>query len=264
MTPHPDFCADSAHVDAVRPAVNRGERRGEGTIDILMLHYTGMPDAQAALDWLCCEESGVSCHYFVFEDGRTVQLLPERARAHHAGAGSWQGVSDVNSRSIGIEIANAGHAGGLPPFPNVQMEAVARLAHDIVARHAIAPARVLAHSDTAPGRKVDPGERFDWDWLAERGVGLTVPPVAPGGGRFLQEGDSGEPVEALQAMLALWGYGVEVNGAFGASTRHAVAAFQRHHRRTLVDGVADVSTIETLHALLRRRQIDEASDVAAT
>ena len=251
MSGHAPFAADSPHVDEVRPAFHFGARRGDGGIDILMLHYTGMDSADGALDWLCCEESGVSCHYFVFEDGRTVQLLPERARAHHAGAGSWHGDTDVNSRSIGIEIANGGHPAGLPPFPAVQMEAVARLSRDVIERHGIAPERVLAHSDTAPARKVDPGERFDWCWLAGQGVGRTVSdPPEPGGGRFLQEGDRGEPVAALQSMLALFGYGVPVDGTYDETTRLSVAAFQRHHRRSLVDGVADASTIETLHRLL--------------
>ena len=103
------------------------------------MHYTGMADAETALKWLCCEESGVSCHYFVYEDGRIVQSVPENRRAHHAGAGAWQGHSDINSRSIGIEIANPGHEGGLPEFPKPQMDAVLRLSLDIIQRNSLEP-----------------------------------------------------------------------------------------------------------------------------
>jgi N-acetylmuramoyl-L-alanine amidase len=232
-----------------RPSPNHGERRG-GPVDILLLHYTGMPDAGQALDWLCDPRSQVSSHYFVFEDGRILALVPEERRAWHAGASLWAGEADVNSRSIGIEIANPGHPGGLPAYPEAQIEAVIALCRAVTARHPIPPHRVLAHSDVAPGRKLDPGERFPWVRLAAAGVGHFVEPAEPVGGGFLSQGDRGEAVEALQAMLALYGYGVEVTGAFDRRTADVVAAFQRHFRPALVDGVADRSTIATLHALI--------------
>jgi len=238
-------------VDEIRPALNFGDRVNCVRPDILLLHYTGMDSAAGALKWLCCKESGVSCHYFVFEDGRTVQLVPECKRAHHAGAGSWKGESDVNSRSVGIEIANAGHQGGLPNFTQAQMESVARLSADIIERHGIKPEMVLAHSDIAPLRKEDPGEKFDWIWLADRGVGHCVAPTPLTSGMFLTQGDRGEPVEALQSMLALYGYGIDINGVFDDLTGAVVRAFQRHFRQEKVDGVADRSTIDTLHALLK-------------
>lgn len=243
--------SDYPHCDEHYQAVNFGQRRGHGPIDILMMHYTGMEDGEAARRWLCCEESGVSCHYLIHEDGRVVQMVDESLRAHHAGAGSWMGDEDVNSRSIGIEIVNAGHEAGLPPFPEVQMQAVLKLAQNIVERHAIPAARVLGHSDTAPGRKVDPGENFDWAWLAQNGVSHWIEPVPITSGTFFQEGEAGEPVEALQSMLALYGYGVEINGLFDGRTKAVVEAFQRHFRPALVDGVADASTITTLHRLLK-------------
>ena len=250
------FNADSSCVDAVRPAVNFGERRGAkaASPDILLLHYTGMeddPGGDRALNWLCCEESGVSCHYLIRESGEVVQMVPESKRAHHAGVGKWEGDDDTNSRSIGIEIVNGGHPAGLPAFPAQQMEAVLALSSDIVARHDIAPRRVLAHSDIAPGRKVDPGEKFDWSFLAQQGVGHWVEPAPIRSGRYFQQGDVGQPVEALQSMLTLYGYGVEVNGEFDAQTKSVVDAFQRHFRQERVDGVADISTIETLHLLLK-------------
>ena len=251
----PVFEADSPLVESVRAAVNFGERARDTSVEILLLHYTGMDDGRGAEDWLCCAESGVSCHYIIHEDGCIVQMVAEAVRAHHAGAGEWEGRGDINSRSIGIEIVNAGHTpnAALPPFPPAQMHAVAALSNDIIARHAIAAHRVLGHSDTAPGRKIDPGEAFDWEWLAEQGVGVRPPEITGGGGRFLLRGDSGEPVGALQAMLAMFGYGMTVSGTFDAPTETVVTAFQRHFRRNLVDGVADAETIRTLHNLLQRR-----------
>ncbi|MCB1472128.1 MAG: N-acetylmuramoyl-L-alanine amidase [Rhodobiaceae bacterium] len=231
------------------PSPNHGERR-EGPVDMLVLHYTGMESAQAAHDWLCDPKSEVSSHYFVYENGDICQLVAEDRRAWHAGAAAWGGVSDINSRSIGIEIANPGHAYCYPDFPAVQMEAVTALCADICARLAIAPRLVLAHSDVAPARKIDPGEKFDWALLARHGIGHWVVPAPARGGRFFQQGDSGQPVEALQAMLALYGYGVEVSGIYDTTTQQAVSAFQRHFRQEKVDGIADVSTIETLHRLL--------------
>ncbi len=232
-----------------RPSPNRGERR-EGPIDILLLHYTGMPDDEQALRWLCDPKSQVSSHYFVHQDGRVLSLVPEARRAWHAGEARWGTSSDINSRSIGIEIANAGHPAGLPDFPTTQIESLIALCRAILSRHEIPPHRVLAHSDVSPGRKFDPGERFPWDTLAAAGVGHFVAPVAIGDGRFFQRGDEGAPIEALQAMLALYGYGIEMSGAFDQRTEDVVAAFQRHFRPARVDGVADRSTIETLKKLL--------------
>ena len=232
------------------PSPNHGERQS-GPTDILLLHYTGMPGpAEAALHWLCNPRSEVSSHYFVFEDGRVLSLVPEDRRAWHAGTGSWAGASDVNSRSIGIEIANAGHPGGLPEFPDAQIDALIPLCRDIVGRHPIPPHRVLAHSDVAPGRKLDPGERFPWRRLAEGGVGHWVEPASGGGGRFFSRGESGQPIEALQAMLALYGYGIAIDGEFGPRTEAVLAAFQRHFRPDRVDGIADRATILTLRDLL--------------
>jgi len=231
------------------PSPNHGERRS-GPTDILLLHYTGMPDHEQSLAWLCNPESNVSSHYFVFEDGRVLSLVPEERRAWHAGASLWTGDSDVNSRSIGIEIANTGHPGGLPTYPDAQIESLIALCREIVGRHPIPPHRVLAHSDVAPGRKLDPGERFPWPQLAAAGIGHWVEPVEIGGGHLFARGDSGEPIEALQAMLALYGYGIDITGSFDQRTEDVVSAFQRHFRPARVDGVADRSTIETLRKLL--------------
>lgn len=229
---------------------NFGPRRAGMRPDCLILHYTGMETGEAAQAWLCNPVSEVSCHYLVHEDGRIVQMVRESDRAWHAGRGSWKGVSDVNSFSIGIEIVNPGPLAGFPPFSDLQVETVASLGRDICARWDITAERVLAHSDVAPGRKIDPGERFPWDRLAELGLGHYAEPAPVSGGRFLALGDRGEPVEALQSMLSLYGYAIEITGFFDEATKIVVEAFQRHFRRARVDGVADRSTIETLHKLL--------------
>ena len=244
-----DFIADYKGAVVV-PSPNHGERVDVSVPDMIILHYTGMGTADSALSWLCNVESQVSSHYFVFEDGRVMQLVPEARRAWHAGKSLWDGASDINSRSIGIEIANAGHPAGLPDFPEAQIQAVIELCCDCGERWSIAPERVLGHSDIAPVRKIDPGEKFPWDILSQNGVGHWVAPAPIGGGRFFQRGDGGQPVEALQSMLSLYGYGVEITGSYCEKTEGAVAAFQRHFRPALVDGIADFSTIDTLHRLI--------------
>lgn len=236
---------------------NFGERRDGLLPEILLLHYTGMATGQAAQDWLCNPISDVSCHYIVHEDGRIVQMVREADRAWHAGRSWWRGQGDVNSRSIGIEIVNIGHEGGLPPFPDGQVDAVIALSRGIKARHGISDARVLAHSDVAPGRKIDPGERFPWARLAHEGIGLYVPPVPLLDGGALRQGDRGAEVVALQSRLAAYGYHLPVDGLFGTTTSRVVEAFQRHFRPAKVDGIADRSTRQTLSMLL------EAADLQA-
>jgi len=242
------FTADYPGADLV-PSPNQGERVECSAPDTIILHYTGMPSEESAIAWLCTEESQVSSHYLVRENGSVVQMVPESRRAWHAGKSFWAGATDINSRSIGIEIANAGHP-TLPDYPDGQIEAVAKLCLDCARRWSIPPERVLAHSDIAPVRKVDPGEHFPWARLHEFGVGHWVEPSAIAGGRFFQRGDRGQPVEALQSMLSLYGYNVEINGDFDATTEGVVKSFQLHFRQAKVDGVADSSTIETLHRLL--------------
>jgi N-acetylmuramoyl-L-alanine amidase len=228
---------------------NHGERRGFSRPDSVILHYTGMPTGAEALALLCDPASEVSSHYFVWEDGRVVQLVPEDRRAWHAGRSVWKGQSDVNSASIGIEIVNPGHD-ALPPFPARQIDGVIALLRDIGARYEIAPERVLAHSDIAPTRKIDPGEHFPWRTLWRAGIGHWVAPAAIGEGPRFGRGQEGPPIRALQALLALYGYGVELTGVYDAQTQGVVAAFQRHFRPARVDGEADASTLATLRALI--------------
>lgn len=248
---------DSPLAAKVFPSPNHGERRGGYAlahgIDKLILHYTGMADAGSALQKLCDPTSGVSAHYFVFEDGRILQLVPEGRRAWHAGIGAWAGDEDINSSSIGIEIAHPGHAGGLPAFPEAQIAAVTALCADILSRWPMPPAHVLAHSDVAPRRKEDPGEGFPWRQLAEAGIGHFTEASPLSDGRFFSRGDAGEPVEALQAMFAMYGYALSIDGLYGEETQGVVTAFQRHFRQERVDGVADASTIATLRDLIAAR-----------
>lgn len=272
------FAPDTRRPAVVRPSPNHTERRGryaETGPDLVVLHYTGMPAgrgmgmAERAIRWLTNPASQVSAHYVVAEDGTISQLVPEDRRAWHAGRSSWAGESDVNSASIGIEIAHAGHwwdlsampdrdpalpvevHPGWVDYPEVQIDAVIGLVGDIVARRGIDPTRVVGHSDIAPGRKRDPGEGFPWQRLEAAGLGRSVAaaPIGPEDAPPIVRGAASPPVAAIQAMLSLAGYGIEVDGIFGSETEAVVAAFQRRHRRERVDGRCDRSTLETLHRL---------------
>jgi len=246
----PSFVPDSAFVSNLVPSPNFGERRDVTRPDMLILHYTGMPSCEDAIRCLASPKSGVSCHYVVDEDGAITQMVPETLRAWHAGVSLWQGVEDINSCSIGIEIHNPGHDGGYPHFPDTQMAAVEALCLDIIDRNGITPPRVLAHSDVAPHRKIDPGEKFDWARLALAGIGHWVEPAEMTYGDCLESGDAGDGVMSLQRNLGAYGYRIDLSGAFDEHTRIVVSAFQRHFRPALVDGRADRSTVETLAALL--------------
>jgi N-acetylmuramoyl-L-alanine amidase len=233
-------------------------------IDLIVLHYTGMQDAETALSrltdaspvagrypgpWQSPDAAGdaplapVSAHYVVDETGCVYRLVAEEHRAWHAGASNWEGEGDVNGRSIGIEIVNGGHDFGLPDFAEPQIEAVITLLRDIFERWPQLNAkRVVAHSDVAPDRKRDPGERFPWRRLAEAGVSVWPQHVA------LQL-PSGDPVAAIQQQLAAIGYGVAETGAMDAATKYALIAFQRRFRPSLLDGAADEETRYLLAAL---------------
>jgi len=248
------FAPDSCVVAEVDPSPNFGDRKDDRRPDMILLHYTGMRYADAALELLKAPGSDVSCHYFVHEDGRIVQLVQEARRAWHAGKSFWAGETDINSCSIGIEIVNPGHDHGYPPFPKRQIAAVTALCRSILTRHPIQPTRVLAHSDVAPARKQDPGEKFPWRTLHDSGVGHWVKsaPIMDFG-QTLRPGDRSNAVATMQKLLAEYGYGVEVNGEYDAATRDVVAAFQRHFRPERVDGIFDASTRSTLQELLAGR-----------
>jgi N-acetylmuramoyl-L-alanine amidase len=247
------FPAESSVVAEVMPSPNRGERKDGRRPDMIVLHYTGMLSATDALEHLCAPGSQVSAHYFVFEDGRVIQLVPESQRAWHAGVAAWAGETDVNSSSIGIEIANPGHEHGYVDFPKRQIAAVTALCRGVLTRHAITPERVLAHSDVAPARKQDPGEKFPWRTLNESGVGHWVNPTRITDGALLALGDHGDEVAAMQTALADYGYEIAVSGHYDSAMHEVVTGFQRHFRPERIDGVCDVSTSNTLRDLLLHR-----------
>ena len=208
---------------------NFNARPDGGTVDMLVIHYTGMQSAEAALTRLCDPGSAVSAHYLIDETGKIFALVDEDQRAWHAGVSFWRGESNVNARSIGIELVNPGHEFGYRPFPEAQMAALIDLAKGILARCPIPACNVVGHSDVAPRRKQDPGELFGWRRLAEQGIGLW--PQAGAG-----EGDAA-------ALLAACGYETEDVAA-------SLTAFQRHFRPARCDGVADAETLSLLNGLV--------------
>lgn len=236
------------------PSPNHDARTPGVPIDILLLHYTGMQSAEAALSRLCDPEAEVSAHYLIAEDGRVHRLVPEGRRAWHAGVSSWGRETNINARSIGIELVNPGHDWGYRAFPEPQMAALEELALAIVARHSIPGHRILGHSDVAPLRKQDPGELFDWARLARLGLGLwpecgfQALPHAP----VLAAGSMGPAVLNLQIALDVIGYGIEGTGLYDPVTEAVVTAFQRHFRPALVDGEADAETTSLVFHLADR------------
>ena len=204
-------------------------------VSIIVLHYTGMPDCQGALDRMTSPEAKVSAHYCVDEDGTVYKLVDETKRAWHAGRSYWRGVTDINSASVGIEVVNPGHEFGYRPFPDEQIAALIPLVSDIKERHGISRGNVVAHSDIAPARKEDPGELFPWSAFAKRRLALPSPT------RDLMDPfwtDAG-------FLLALERFGYDVSDSLAA-----VVAFQRRFRPELIDGVIDGECRAILLALL--------------
>ena len=224
---------------------NHDRRPAQGTIDTLILHYTGMKDFESALARLTDSAAKVSAHYLIDESGEIYQLVSEERRAWHAGISSWRGTKDINDCSIGIELANPGHEFGYCPFPQAQMAALHMLAKDILVRQSIPPHRVLGHSDVAPSRRCDPGELFDWEGTAAEGIGIWPEDFNLPSQRkevSLELGSAGDYVHGAQRDLAQFGYGIELTGVFDEMTRDVVTAFQRHFRPTRVDGILDFET----------------------
>ncbi len=248
------FVPDSSVVERVEASPNFDERTGLARPDMIVLHYTGMQFSHEALDRLRDVKARVSSHYMVMDNGSIVQLVPEVKRAWHAGLSSWNGDTDINSRSIGIEICNPGHEFGYPEFPARQIAAVITLCRSILTRNIVRPENIVAHSDVAPSRKQDPGEKFPWKRLAQSNIGLWVEPVSIAEGPVLKPDDTGDKVVELQKALTDYGYGIDANGTYDAITRDVVTAFQRHFRPAKIDGLTDVSTRETLRKLLVARE----------
>ncbi len=224
------------------PSPNQDERGCP--VDMLILHYTGMQTAQAAIDRLRDADAAVSSHYVVDEDGTVLRLVPEDRRAWHAGVSHWRGNAALNARSIGIEIVNPGHEFGYRDFPVLQLAAVCDLCLSILTRHDIPARNVVAHSDVAPDRKEDPGERFDWRALAENGVGLW-PEDSPDLGTTGPIRDA-VTLRPVRAALAEIGYRVAPEGALDPALSGVLRAFQRHWRPEAITGQADDGTLVRL------------------
>jgi len=215
------------------PSPNYDER--SLPITMLVLHYTGMPDAASAINWLANQESKVSAHYVVTEDGQIIRMVDETKRAWHAGRSHWRGIDDVNSASIGIEIVNPGHEWGYRPFPEAQMGSLIPLVYDITQRHRITRGNIVGHSDIAPARKQDPGELFPWGQLARLRLALPRPTKNLMDPHWTDGG----------FMLALERFGYDI-----AEPEAAVIAFQRRFRPERIDGVIDGECRAILLALL--------------
>ena len=244
------------------PSPNFDARRAPP--DMLVLHYTGMRTAREAVHRLSDPDARVSAHYVVDEDGAILRLVDEARRAWHAGAGAWQGETDCNAASIGIEMVNPGHEFGYRDFPEVQIDAVISLINDIRTRWSIPDARIIGHSDLAPERKQDPGERFPWKRLAGVGHGLWFEPAQEriaALGVPLGVGDAGLGVVVLRAGLHRLGYALPPGGDYDEATRLTVEAFQRHWRPGQVDGVADGETRATLMGVLQLATAESATGV---
>lgn len=189
------------------PSPNFGPRVGNGPIDMLVLHYTELETTQVSLERLCDPAAEVSAHYLIDEDGQVFRLVDEQHRAWHAGLSYWRGITDVNSRSIGVELQNRGHDGGLPEFAEPQIHSLIDLCAGILERHPIPPVGILGHSDIAPDRKKDPGEKFPWQRLANAGIGV------------FPSTDNKGCEASLDELLTEIGYDPEARGR--------IAAFQR-------------------------------------
>ncbi len=215
-----------------RQSPNFDDRPDDGVIDMLVIHYTGMQSAAGALARLCDPEAKVSAHWLIDEDGGVFGLVPEERRAWHAGVSFWRGATDINARSIGIELVNPGHEFGYRPFPEPQMAALIDLVHDIQARHSIPARNVVGHSDIAPRRKMDPGELFDWKRLASVGIGVWPQEAEE---CVLEE-------DAIGSMLSAIGY--ETVELFAT-----LKAFQRHFRGDRANGRLDWQTARLVRGL---------------
>jgi N-acetylmuramoyl-L-alanine amidase len=231
------------------PSPNQDERPDGFLIDMVILHYTGTKTAREAVERLRDPAAGVSSHYVVDEDGSVLRLVAEARRAHHAGASYWRGQQALNNRSIGLEIVNPGHALGYRDFPVLQLVSVCDLCLEILSRHDVPARNIVGHSDVAPDRRDDPGEKFDWEGLARNGVGLWpagVPDLGTAGA--VRDAVS---LRDVRAALAHIGYEVAPEGALDPALATVLRAFQRHWRPEAVTGQADAGTLARLLAVAR-------------
>ena len=211
---------------------NQDERPKGNLVDMVVLHYTGMKNGEMAVERLCNPLAEVSAHYIVFEDGHLIQLVSEDRRAWHAGSAFWRGNTDINERSIGIEIVNPGHEFGLTKFPDKQMAALESLIIEIIQRYSISGHNIVGHSDVAPRRKIDPGELFDWRRLYKSGIGIWPNPSVV------------DSIDNVRAEMLFSQFGYET-----VDMKKTIEAFQRHFRPREVTGILDRETSQLLSGL---------------
>ncbi|MCJ9429492.1 N-acetylmuramoyl-L-alanine amidase [Kordiimonas marina] len=229
-----------------QPSPNFNVRPADAAVDTVILHYTGMETAEAALARLTDPKAEVSAHYLIDEDGRIVQMVEEEHRAWHAGVSIWQGRENLNHTSVGIELVNPGHEFGYRAFPDAQIEALLALLAGIRERHKIPVSRYLGHSDIAPHRKADPGELFPWGRLAREGFGLWSDVEGSDTRPLPDEAVTGEALVKLNKQLGIVGYHMEDKDSFGAAAQSIVRAFQAHWRPETVSGLYDYGTAAIL------------------
>lgn len=214
-----------------------------GRVKYLIMHYTGMATGREALLRLCDSRAEMSAHYLIEEDGEVFSLVEENMRAWHAGVSKWENDQDINDLSIGIEIVNSGHSypgyeSLYRAFPDDQMLSVLSLSKDIINRHHIKPWHILGHSDVAPGRKIDPGELFNWKWLSELGVGIYPAD---------DKGQDDVDLEGFLKKLEKFGYNIS------GKPIDIISAFQRHFRQNNFDGILDRQTASLINDLLAQK-----------
>lgn len=233
---------------------NYGHREGVDRPSLIILHYTGMQTARAALERLCDPAAQVSAHYFIDEDGKVKQLVEDQFRAWHAGKSCWRGQADINAHSLGIELVNPGHEFGYCEFPPVQIQALDELCQRLMKKYKISPGNVLAHSDVAPSRKTDPGEFFPWAALAAEGIGIWPHPNDID--RQAATDLAADHIHIHQLLIE-FGYDPE------ASFEQLVTAFHRHFypekfRKGSNPAIPDNDSIARLLSLIRARHDAES------
>lgn len=223
------------------PSPNYDARKDGKKPTLIILHYTGMPEADAARQRLCDAASKVSAHYLIERGGQIWQLVAESERAWHAGVGAWQAETDINSASIGIELVNRGHQWGYQTFPDQQIDASIELLNELQQRHQIPAGNILGHSDIAPQRKEDPGEFFPWQRLAVVGLGLW-PAAINADDRLMDYAEA-------RRLLGRIGYDCAATGEYDLPLRRVLLAFQRHWLPHHLSGLADKPTAAMLQAV---------------
>lgn len=233
-------------------SLNHNVRAPQAAIEYLIYHYTAC-DLSTSLKILCDDkaDSPVSAHYLIDESGDIYQLVDEERRAWHAGKSSWEGREDINSWSLGIELVNPGHGPHYRPFPKAQMRALARLSLQIIERYKIKPWHVLGHADIAPARKVDPGELFDWHWLASQGIGIMP--------SFGKSSASTSSLPMIQELLNQYGYGVYDTGEYDHYIHSVLRAFQMHFTPSHITRQPSVETYQALLSLLEKKETSSNS-----